>query len=102
VTLPENVEAIHSMILDDRKISVEEIAGTIAISRERVRYIIHEVLDTRKLSTKWFLKCLKAGQKRDGVLASQTILDRPRRDPVGVFNETWIHIYNMIQRRRTI
>jgi hypothetical protein len=34
VTIPENVEAIHSMILDDRRISTKKIAETLAITRE--------------------------------------------------------------------
>jgi hypothetical protein len=32
VTFPENMDAIHSMILDDRRISTKEIAETLAIS----------------------------------------------------------------------
>jgi hypothetical protein len=34
VTIPENVDAIHCMILDDRRISTKKIAETLAISRE--------------------------------------------------------------------
>jgi hypothetical protein len=36
VTIPENVDAIHSMILDDGRISVKKIEETLPISRERV------------------------------------------------------------------
>jgi hypothetical protein len=45
-------------------------------------------------------QCLNADQKRDRVLASQTILDRFQRDPVEFWNrlvtmdETWIHTYD--------
>jgi hypothetical protein len=31
----------------------KKIAETLAIYRERVGYIIHEILDMRKLSAKW-------------------------------------------------
>jgi hypothetical protein len=65
VTIPENVDAIQSMILDDRRISAKKIAGNLVISQERVRYIIHELLDIRKLSAKWVPKCLHADQNRD-------------------------------------
>jgi hypothetical protein len=47
------VAAIHSVISDDRRISAEKIAETLAIFREGEGYIIHEILDTRKLSAKW-------------------------------------------------
>jgi predicted HTH transcriptional regulator len=53
VTIPENADAIHFMILDNRRISAKKIAEALAIYRERVGYIIHEILDTRKLSVKW-------------------------------------------------
>jgi hypothetical protein len=38
VTIPENVDEIYSMILDDRKIATKKIAETLAIYRERVGY----------------------------------------------------------------
>jgi hypothetical protein len=47
------------------------IAETPMISRERVRFIILEILDMRKLSAKWVPECLDAVQKRDPVVASQ-------------------------------
>jgi hypothetical protein len=65
VAIPENVDAIHSMILDDRRISTNKIAETLAISRETVGYIIHKILGMRKLSAKWVPKCLNADQKHD-------------------------------------
>jgi transposase len=82
VTIPENVDAVHSMIRDDRRISAKMIAETMTISLERMYYIIHEILDLRLLSAKWVPKCLNADQKRDRVLASQDIFDRFRRDPM--------------------
>jgi transposase len=45
VTIPENVDAIQSRILDNRRVSVKKIAKTLAISQEGVGYIIHEILD---------------------------------------------------------
>jgi hypothetical protein len=71
------------MILDDRRISAKKIAGTLAISRERVGYIIHVILDMRKVSAKWVPRCINADQKRDRALASQAILNLFRRDLVG-------------------
>jgi transposase len=41
VTIPENVDAIHSMILENRKIYTKKIAETLAISRERVGYVYY-------------------------------------------------------------
>jgi hypothetical protein len=67
---PTQVDAIHSMILGDRRISAEKIAETLTISRESVGYTIHEILDMRKLSAKWVPRCLNVDQKRDQVFAT--------------------------------
>jgi len=48
VTTPEITGQIHELILEDRRISAEQLG----ISRERVGSIIHEDLDTRKVSAK--------------------------------------------------
>jgi hypothetical protein len=69
-----------------------------AISQEKVCYIIHKILDIRKLSAKWVPKYLNANQKCDWVLASQAILDQYRQNPVEFLNhlvamdETLVHI----------
>ena len=52
VTTPEIIDHIHELILEDRRISAKSIAEQLGISRERVRSIIHEDLDMRKLSAK--------------------------------------------------
>jgi hypothetical protein len=50
VTIPENVAAIHSMILFDRRISAKKIAETLAVSQERVGSISNNTLDMKNLS----------------------------------------------------
>jgi predicted DNA binding protein len=37
------------MLLNDRRIKLPKIAETIGISKESVRYILHEELDMKKL-----------------------------------------------------
>jgi hypothetical protein len=49
VTIPEHVNAIHSMILDDQRICAKNIAEAQAISGERVSYINHEIPYMRRL-----------------------------------------------------
>jgi hypothetical protein len=93
------MDVVHSMILDDQKISDKNKAETLVIFRESVGYIIHEILDMRKLSVKWVPKCLSAVRS---VMSAcfKVILDQFRRNPVEFFNrlvtmdETWIHLYD--------
>jgi hypothetical protein len=97
VTIP--LEAIHSMILDNKKISTKRIAETLAIACERIGYIIYKTVDMRKLSAKWVPKYLNAGQKHDGArFTSQFGLILA--ESCGIFNhlvtmdKILIHIYD--------
>jgi len=71
VNIPEIIEHIHELILEDRRISAKSVAEQLGISRERVGSIIHENLDMRKLSAKWVPKCLNADQKRQRCQSSE-------------------------------
>jgi len=53
VTIPEIIDQIHELILEDRRISAKSIAEQLGISSERVGSIIQEDLDMQKLSAKW-------------------------------------------------
>ena len=75
VTTPEIIDQIHELILEDRWISAKSIAEQLGISREWVGSIIHEDLDTRKLSAKWVPKRLKADQKRQRCQSSEQLLE---------------------------
>jgi len=75
VTTPDITDQIHKLILEDRRISDKSIAEQLGISRERVRFTIHEDLDMRKLSAKWVPKCLNADQKHQRCQSSEQVLD---------------------------
>jgi hypothetical protein len=70
-TPPEIIEQVHDMILDDRRMKVREIAETIAISKERVGYILHEKLEMKKLCARWVPLLLTADQKRTRMKISE-------------------------------
>ena len=71
VTTLEIIDQIHKLILEDRRILAKSRAKQLGISREWVRSIIHEDLDTRKISAKWVLKCLNVDQKRHWCQSSE-------------------------------
>ena len=81
VTTPEIIDQIQELILVDRRVTVKSIAEKLGISRDRVRSIIHEDLDMRKLSAKSVTKCLKADQKPHRCHSSEQLLEYIRRDP---------------------
>jgi len=81
VTTPEIIDQMHELILEDRRISVKSITGQLDISRWWVGSIIHEDLDTGKLSAKRVPKCLNADQKCQQCQSSEQLLEFFRRDP---------------------
>jgi hypothetical protein len=50
LTTPKDIDQIHGLILEERRISAKPIAEQLGISRGWVGSIIHEDLDTRELS----------------------------------------------------
>jgi len=100
VTIPEIIDHIHEIILEDRWISAKSITEQLGISRERFGSNIHEKLDMRKLSAKWVLKCLKADQKPQRCQSSEQLLEFFLRDPndfvsrLVTMDETWLYHYD--------
>ena len=81
MTIPEFIDQIYQLMLEDCQISVKLVAEQLGITRERVGSIIHEDLDMRKLSAKWVPKCLNTDQKRQWCQLSEQLLEFFRRNP---------------------
>ena len=75
VTTPEMIDQIHGLILEYCRILDKSIAEQLGISRERVRSIIHEDLDMRKLSAKWVPKCPNVNKKSQWCQSCEQLLE---------------------------
>ncbi|KAF7279819.1 hypothetical protein GWI33_006702 [Rhynchophorus ferrugineus] len=64
VVTDENNKKIHKMILNDRKLKLNEIADTLDIPTERIHHIIREYLGMRKLCAKGMPRELTFDQKQ--------------------------------------
>jgi len=62
-TTPENVDKIHDMVMDDRRVKVREIASAVGISSEWAHNILHQHWIMRKVSARWVLRLLTVDQK---------------------------------------
>ena len=49
-TIQKNIDRVHHMVMDDRRLIVNQIPDAIAISRERVENILHQELGMSKVS----------------------------------------------------
>ncbi|KAF7274584.1 hypothetical protein GWI33_012768 [Rhynchophorus ferrugineus] len=74
VVTDENIKKIHKMILNDRKLKLDETADTLKISTECVHHIIHEYLVMRKLCAKWLPRELTFDQNQRRVDDSEQCL----------------------------
>jgi histone-lysine N-methyltransferase SETMAR len=98
-TTPEIIEHMHNMVLDDWRMKVHEIAETIGISKEHVRYILHEELDMKKLCARWVPCLLTAQQKCTCMKISEQCLkhfNKNKTDYMHQFitmDETWNYHY---------
>jgi len=77
VTIPEIIDQIHELILEDRRISAKSIAENWAshVSGLRPSFMKIWNLNMRKLSSKWAPKCLKADQERQQCQSSEQHLE---------------------------
>lgn len=91
--MPENVDAVHSMISADRKIVSQKDSRDSADTPETCR--IHHVLDMRKRSAKWV-----PHKTCDRAVASLAILEHFWRNTAGFLERrvtmegTWIYLYD--------
>jgi len=108
VTTQDIIDQIHQLILEDHRISAKSIAKHLGISCERVGAVIYEDLDMRKLSAKWFPKCLNADQKRQQCQSSEQSLEFFRRDPndflsrLVTVDETWLYHYDSETKQQSM
>ena len=108
MTTPEIIDQIHELILEESRILTNSIGEQPGISRERVGSIIYENLDMRKLSAKWFPKCLNAAQKRQRRQSSEQILEFFRRaqnnflSRLVTMDETWLYHYNPETKQKSM
>ncbi|KMQ83449.1 histone-lysine n-methyltransferase setmar [Lasius niger] len=98
-TTTDNIEKVHQMVLDDRRIKVREIAEAVGISKERVCHILTEDLGMKKLTARWVPRLLTQDQKRNRMNISEALLKQFKRNKSEFWrrlitvDETWIHHY---------
>lgn len=103
----ENIQKIHKMILNDRKLKLIEIAEALKVSKERVGHIVHEFLGMRKLCAKWVPRELTFDQKQQRIDDSEQCLAMFTRNKPEflrryvTMDETWIHHFTPESNRQS-
>ncbi|XP_023212521.1 uncharacterized protein LOC111615326 [Centruroides sculpturatus] len=96
--MPEIVEKIHKMVLDDSRLKVRELADMVGISKSAVHCILTENLDMRKLCARWVPRLLTMEQKQRPKNVSIEFLVMFRSNEteflrrfITTMDETWVH-----------
>lgn len=100
VTIPEFINSVHTMIINDRRITIQHIVDTLKISYGTVHKIIHKDLGMVKLSARWVPRMLTDDQKRKRMNVCTELLRQFEADPelflkrLVTQDETWVHHFD--------
>ena len=107
-TTQENVDHVHHMVMDDRRITVNQVASSVGISRERVENILHNELGMSKVSARWVPRLLTPDQKHTRLAMSQANLALFEADPASFLerfitqDECWVHHFEAETKRQSM
>lgn len=93
----DNVDRIEAMILENRRVKVEEIALEVGISHGSVCSIIQDKLAMSKVSARWVPRNLSPQDRHQRLQSSEELLLLYNEDPAGfesrivTGDETWVH-----------
>ena len=95
----ENVRAVETRIMADRRSTVRQIAEDLGISAGSVVTIIHERLGMNKVCSKWVPRLLTTVMRADRRACSNELLAMVEAEPdffdrVVTGDESWVHHYD--------
>lgn len=99
VVVPENIDAVRELILQDRHVTYREIEASLGISMTSINKILHEHLAVKKICSRWIPHNLTKAQKDARVNWCKEMLKKYNRGASkAVYNiytgdESWIYAY---------
>ncbi|CAK9801685.1 Mariner Mos1 transposase [Anthophora quadrimaculata] len=100
VSTDENIEKIKNMIMDNRRLSVREVAHEVEMSHMSVHNILSEVLGMRRVAARLVPKELNFLQKEHRKAVAEDMISRASSDftfmkRITTGDETWVYEYDM-------
>lgn len=99
VVVPKNIDAVRTMIKEDRHVTYREIEASLGMSKTAIHSILHEHLAVRKICSRWIPHNLTEAQKNARVNWCKEMLKKfDLGRAKSVYNivtgdETWIYSY---------
>ncbi|XP_035210087.1 protein GVQW3-like [Stegodyphus dumicola] len=53
VVTPETISAVEAIVLENRRVTIDEIAACVHMSHGSAHHIVHDVLQFHKVSARW-------------------------------------------------
>ena len=94
--VPENINAVHELLEQDRHVTYRKIKASLAISMTSIYKILHEHLAIKKICARWIPHNLTNAQKNERVDWCKEMLQKyAQGTPKAVYNiytgdESWI------------
>jgi len=95
-----SVRQVEAAILEDRRITIRQIAKEVKFSTGSVETIIHDYLHMHKVSARWIPRSLTPFQKRERIECSRMNLEMCQEGESKFFkrlitqDETWVYHYD--------
>ena len=106
-TAPENVDKMQELLKTDRRLTCEELAREVGVSRGSAHTILTSDLNMRRIAARWVPHCLSDDQKTDRIDIAKTLLKRYIKEGESFLNrivakdETWIRSYEPELKRQS-
>ena len=73
VVVPETIDAVRQLILQDRHVTYREIETTLGISGTSIHSILHEHLTVKKICSRWIPHNLSIAQKNQSIRVAKVL-----------------------------
>ena len=97
--VPENIDAVRELIMQDRHVTYREIEASLGISSTSIHSILHGHLAVKKVCSRWIPHNLTVAQKKARVDWCKEILKKYNRGvskdvyKIVTGDESWIYAY---------
>ena len=101
VVTPQNIAAVEAIVMENRRVTLNDIAACLKISHGSAHHIVHDVLQFHKVSARWVPRQLTPELRERRVDACEELLRRFEREGDGFLarivtgDETWVHFHQL-------
>jgi len=105
VVTPQNIAAVEAIVLENRRVTQNDIAACLKIGHGSAHRIVHDVLEFHKASSRWVPRQLTPELRERHVDTCEELLRHFEREGDGFLarivtgDETWVHLHQPETKR---